>query len=156
MKVKTWIRKGFAAFFLENENARKLLLDNGFSYLTEYREEILDIPEEEIIDDSGYPQNGFWYTNTLYDLVRDKSKFHYFIPPRVFINLFYLHQIYFPACSDSCSVSRSLQNIVEPQHIEPIAKIYNIYSLLYLPYHRMSCMLQVLNERYSSITNGTS
>lgn len=75
MKVKTWIRKGFSAFYLENEKARKLLLENGFSYLTEYREEILDIPEEEVIDDSGYPQSGFWYTNTLYDLVHNKSKF---------------------------------------------------------------------------------
>lgn len=75
MKVKTWIRKCFSAFYLENENARKLLLDNGLSYLTEYREEILDIPEEEIIGDPGYPQSGFWYTNTLDDLVRDKSKF---------------------------------------------------------------------------------
>lgn len=75
MKVKTWIRKGVSAFYLENEYARKLLLDNGFSYLTEYKEEILDIPEEEIIYGSGYPQNGFWYTNALYDLVHDKSKF---------------------------------------------------------------------------------
>lgn len=75
MKVKTWIRKGFSAFYLENEKARKLLLENGFSYLTEYREEILDIPEEEVIDDSGYHQSGFWYTNTLYDLVHNKSKF---------------------------------------------------------------------------------
>lgn len=75
MKVKTWIRKGFSVAYLEDENIRKLLLDNGFSYLTEYKEEILDIPEEEIIDDSGYPQMGFWYNNTLYDLVHHKSKF---------------------------------------------------------------------------------
>lgn len=75
MKVKTWIKKGFPVLYLENEDARKLLLNNGFYYLTAYKEEILDIPEEEIIDDVGYPQNGFWYNNTLYDLVHYKSKF---------------------------------------------------------------------------------
>ena len=76
MKVKTWVRKGFSVPYIEDENARKLLLDNGFSYLTEYKEEILDIPEEEIIDNDGYPHSGFWYNNTLYDLVHKKSKFH--------------------------------------------------------------------------------
>lgn len=75
MKVKTWVRKGFSVLYIEDENARKLLLDNGFSYLTEYKEEILDIPEEEIIDNDGYPHSGFWYNNTLYDLVHKKSKF---------------------------------------------------------------------------------
>lgn len=75
MKVKTWIRKGFSVPYIEDENAKKLLLDNGFSYLTEYKEEILDIPEEEIIDNDGYPHSGFWYNNTLYDLVHEKSKF---------------------------------------------------------------------------------
>lgn len=75
MKVKTWIRKGFSVAYLEDENARKLLFDNGFSYLTEYKEEILDISEEEIIDNDGYPHSGFCYSNTLYDLVHSKSKF---------------------------------------------------------------------------------
>ena len=76
MKVKTWIAKEFSVPYIADENARKLLLDNGFSHLTEYKEEILDIPEEEIIDDSGYPRSGFWYNNNLFDLVHDKSKFH--------------------------------------------------------------------------------
>ena len=75
MKVKTWIRKGFSVAYLEDENARKLLFNNGFSYLTEYKEEILDISEEEIIDNDGYPHSGFWYNNVLYDLVHSKSKF---------------------------------------------------------------------------------
>lgn len=75
MKVKTWIRKVFSVPYIEDENARKLLLDNGFFCLTEYKEEILDIQEEEIIDDSGYPHSGFWYNNTLYDLVHNQSKF---------------------------------------------------------------------------------
>lgn len=75
MKVKTWIKNGFSVVYLENEIARELLWDNGFSYLIEYREEILDIPEEEIVDDAGYPHNGFWYANVLYNLVHDKSKF---------------------------------------------------------------------------------
>ena len=75
MKVKTWVRKQISSYYIDNEKVRKLLLDNGIYHLNEYKEEILDIPEEEIIDDSGYPQTGFWYTNTLWDLVHDKSKF---------------------------------------------------------------------------------
>ena len=75
MKVKTWIRKVFSVPYIEDESARKLLLDNGFFCLTEYKEEILDIQEEEIIDSSGYSHSGFWYNNTLYDLVHNKSKF---------------------------------------------------------------------------------
>ena len=75
MKVKIWVRKGFSVAYIENENAKKLLLDNGFSYLTEYKEEVLDISEEEIIDKDGCSYRGFWYSNTLYDLVHNKSKF---------------------------------------------------------------------------------
>ena len=33
MKVKTWIRKGFCAAFLEDEKAKKLLLDIYSDYL---------------------------------------------------------------------------------------------------------------------------
>lgn len=75
MKVKTWIRNFFSTPYIENEEARKLLLDNGFSCLATYKEEILDISEEDLID-NGYPHDGFWYTNTLYDLVHQKSSFH--------------------------------------------------------------------------------
>lgn len=75
MKVKTWVRKVFSVPYIEDESARKLLLDNGFFCLTEYKEEILNIPEEEIIDNDGYSHSGFWYNNTLYDLVHNKSKF---------------------------------------------------------------------------------
>lgn len=74
MKVKTWTRRTFSVPFIENENAKKLLLDNGFSYLSTYKEEILDISEDELID-NGYPHNGFWYNNTLYELVHEKSSF---------------------------------------------------------------------------------
>lgn len=52
MKVKTWIRRFFSTPYIENEKARRLLLDNRFSHLTTYKEEILDIPEEDLIDDS--------------------------------------------------------------------------------------------------------
>ena len=75
MNVKTWIRKYITVPYIEDENARKLLLDKGFLHLTEYKEEILDISEEEIIDSDGYPHSGFWYCNNLYDLVHKKSKF---------------------------------------------------------------------------------
>lgn len=75
MKVKTWIRRFFSTPYIENEKARRLLLDNGFSNLTTYKEEILDILEEDLIDD-GYTHDGFWYNNTLYDLVHQKSCFH--------------------------------------------------------------------------------
>lgn len=75
MKVKTWVRKVFSVPYIEDESARKLLLDNGFFCLTEYKEEILNIPEEEIIDNDGYSHSGFWYNDTLYDLVHNKSKF---------------------------------------------------------------------------------
>ena len=76
MKVKTWIQKGFSVAYLEDETAKKLLWANGFSYLVEYREEILDIPEEDIVDDAGYPHHGFWYANVLHGLVHDKSRFY--------------------------------------------------------------------------------
>ena len=75
MKVKTWIRKFISVPYIEDKNARESLLDKGFTYLIEYKEEILDIPEEEIIDNDGYPHSGFWYCNNLYDLVHKKSKF---------------------------------------------------------------------------------
>lgn len=75
MKVKTWIAKEFSVPYIADENARKLLLDNGFSHLTEYKEEILDIPEEEIIGNNGYLRKEFWYSDNLFDLVHDKSKF---------------------------------------------------------------------------------
>lgn len=74
MKIKTWIRKFFSTPYIENEEARKLLLDNGYSCLSTCKEEILDIPEEDLIDD-GYSHDGFWYNNTLYDLVHQKSSF---------------------------------------------------------------------------------
>lgn len=78
MKVKTWIRKYVNTYYIANEKAKKLLHDNGIYDLDIYKEEILDIDMDSIVDIvKGYKvdEAGYIYCNRLYDLVHSKSRF---------------------------------------------------------------------------------
>lgn len=78
MKVKTWIRRYLQSRWIEDENVKKLLIDNGIYDFSTCKEQILDIDLYEIVDkqksDDDY-RAGYRYNNRLYDLVHKKSIF---------------------------------------------------------------------------------
>jgi hypothetical protein len=71
MKVKTWIRKLVDSDSIEDEKAKDILISNNiYSFLT-YKEEILDIDLNDIIDDckAGVAHEaGYRYCNRRYNL----------------------------------------------------------------------------------------
>lgn len=78
MKVKTWIRRYTLSVWVEDEKIKKLLLDNGANNFTTYKEQILDINLQEIVDACMGEKDGeagYRYCNRLYDLVHKKSIF---------------------------------------------------------------------------------
>lgn len=78
MKVKTWIRRYFVSDWVEDEKIKNLLLDNGVSNFTTYKEQILNIDLQEIVDACSSGEDGeagYRYCNRLYDLVHQKSIF---------------------------------------------------------------------------------
>ena len=78
MKVKTWVRRYVSSDWIENEKIKKLLLDNYVSHFWTYKEEILDVDLNDIVDTIKETENyeaGYRYCNRLYNLVHSKSKF---------------------------------------------------------------------------------
>ena len=63
MKVKTWIRRYVCSDWIDDEKAKKLLLDNGIYNFFSYKEQIVDY------------EAGYRYCNKLYDIVHDNTIF---------------------------------------------------------------------------------
>ena len=78
MKVKTWIRRYVCSDWIDDEKAKKLLLDNGIYNFFLYKEQIVDVDLNEIIDSNKLEEPyeaGYRYCNKLYDIVNDNTIF---------------------------------------------------------------------------------
>ena len=78
MKVKTWIRRYISVTWVEDKKVKNLLLNNGIYDFSTYKEQILDININEIIDQCKREEKyeaGYRYSNRLYDLVHRKTIF---------------------------------------------------------------------------------
>ena len=78
MKVKTWIRRIIYVAYIEDEKAKNILMKNGIYDFSTYKEQILDIDLNDIVDDCKkgiVHEAGYRYCNRLYDLVHKKSIF---------------------------------------------------------------------------------
>ena len=78
MKVKTWIRRYVCSDWIDDEKAKKLLLDNGIYNFFLYKEQIVDVDLNEIIDSNKLEEPyeaGYRYCNKLYDIVHDNTIF---------------------------------------------------------------------------------
>ena len=78
MKVKTWIRRHVCSDWIEDEKAKKLLLDNSIFNFFSYKEQIIDVDLNKIVDSSKHDEPyeaGYRYCNRLYDLIHKKSIF---------------------------------------------------------------------------------
>ena len=78
MKVKTWIRRYVCSDWIEDEKAKKLLLDNGIFNFFSYKEQIVDVDLVDLIDVIKEEENydaGYRYCNRLYDLIHNKTIF---------------------------------------------------------------------------------
>lgn len=78
MKVKIWIRRYISVTWVEDEKVKNLLLNNGIYDFSTYKEQILDININEIIDQCKREEKyeaGYRYSNRLYDLVHSETIF---------------------------------------------------------------------------------
>ena len=78
MKVKTWVRRYSCSDCVEDDNMKKLLLDNGIYNFFLYKEQIVDVDLKKIIDDYKNEETyeaGYRYCNRLYDLIHKNTIF---------------------------------------------------------------------------------
>lgn len=78
MKVKTWIDRYVSSDWIQDEKAKKLLIDNDIYNFWTHKEQMLEIDLNDIVDDcksATVYEAGYRYNNRLYDLVHKKSIF---------------------------------------------------------------------------------
>lgn len=78
MKVKTWIDRYVSSDWIQDEKAKKLLIDNDIYNFWTHKEQMLEIDLNDIVDDcksATVYEAGYRYSNRLYDLVHKKSIF---------------------------------------------------------------------------------
>lgn len=78
VKVKIWVRRHVCSDWIEDERAKKLLLDNGIYNFFSYKEQVVDVDLNKIIDDCKHDEPyeaGYRYCNKLYDFVHNNTIF---------------------------------------------------------------------------------